>query len=431
MSYFTACLNTDYMILNGLDDQSWLNFALTCKKHYHIATTEQYFKSRLFSQYDKKIILLKPESITYKQQYVDITELLYIKGGSHWIQRPDLMVLIMTKYDVVNHKFINGHLLKQMSPMTFEFYCEHFNQDANMALSDYKCQMALFLSDNILLQNHCLEKYFVTNNQIELGVNSLYELCKHDNLDRLKSMVQIGYKLGIQALHIAIRYGHRHIMDWMIEVGHFKLGSDELFVAARYNQPEIYDALVEKYSLKPKNFLSELSDLQPEIVLLLTQKYRFKPGPDNMDSVVIWGHVPAVKLLMEEHRLVPSQNSIDLAFKEDHFGVLVYLYEKYGLKPNTRSFEITTQNINRLQWYLREYNITPTQAMVSSRLSLEILKYFYDEYSLLPKINDPDISCLNFESVQWFVKHGIDLTLLVNCFARAGDLKSYRFLRGL
>ena len=69
--------------------------------------------------------------------------------------------------------------------------------------------------------------------------------------------------------------------------------------------------------------------------------------------------------------------------------------------------------------------------MVSSRLSLEILKYFYDEYSLLPKINDPDISCLNFESVQWFVKHGIDLTLLVNCFARAGDLKSYRFLRGL
>lgn len=84
------------MILNALDHQSWLNFSLTCKKHHAVATTDQYFKSRLLSQYDKKIIMLKPNHITYKQQYIDIFELLYVKGIKPWTHRPDLVLLVLT-----------------------------------------------------------------------------------------------------------------------------------------------------------------------------------------------------------------------------------------------------------------------------------------------------------------------------------------------
>ena len=56
------------MILNALDQTSWLNFCLTRKKHYRVGMSENYFKARLLSLHPKSVIMLKPDNVTYKQQ---------------------------------------------------------------------------------------------------------------------------------------------------------------------------------------------------------------------------------------------------------------------------------------------------------------------------------------------------------------------------
>ena len=134
MLYFTFGPNTDFIILNLLDDKSWINFCLTSKKTQRIGLCESYFKARLLTQYDKKIVMLKPDDITYKQQYIDIVELLYTKGGRHWTQRPDLMLLIFTRYNVKDDNYLRRRLMSHVSPIAFEFYCKHFGHQPSQIL---------------------------------------------------------------------------------------------------------------------------------------------------------------------------------------------------------------------------------------------------------------------------------------------------------
>ena len=411
------------MILNALDHQSWLNFTLTCKKHHHLGTTEQYFKSRLLSQYDKKIILLKSDSITYKQQYIDIFELLYVKGGEHWMQRPDLMLLIMTRYPCKDVIYMTYRLMRKMSPVSFEFYCEKFGHNPCQLLNDHQTQRELFESDNVKLQNYCLDKYLP---QLHLSMNTIDSLCKHNNLERLKVMLTMGYKPDVRGLYLAIKHGQRQIVDFLIEVCNFKLDSHDLFVAAIYNHPEIYTWLADHYFVEPENLLDYLIELDPEMVILFVREYKFEPDQYNMDNVVFRGHVPAVKLLMEECALIPTQASLDLALANDHFDVLVYLWTTHKLKPD--ELNITTKNLSRFQWYLNAYDIKVDQNLVNSTCHLEILQYLYTEYDLLPG-NYLQYQTITFETAQWLEQHGrkLNLVYVISDFAMAGNLKGVRY----
>ena len=380
MSYFTSSPNTDLIIFNLLDDKSWINFCFTSKKHYHLGLSERYCKARLLTQYDKKIIMLKPDDITYKQQYIDIVELLYTKGGRQWTQRPDLMLLIFTRYNVKDDNYLRRRLMYHLSPIAFEFYCEHVGQQPDQILDEWDIHRCLIESENVTLQNYCREHY---PNSKHLSKDTINSLCGRGTLAVLKSLSQNGHNPDSRGLDEAIKYGQEAIVKWLIDVLKFEITDCNLFVAALHNQPEIYEMLVNQYKVEPKNLLPELSDLKPEMIMLFVQKFKFKPCQDNIDYAVYCNHVPAVKLLMEEYNLQPSQDSIDIALSHDTFDVLVYLWSTHKLKPT--DFDVKTENLTHLKWYLKEYDLEPTQDLVSTNPHLEILEYLLHRICFVTK----------------------------------------------
>ena len=49
------------------------------------------------------------------------------------MQRPDLMILVMTKYEMNDPDSI---IWRDMSPLSFEVYCAHFGHDPVEILND-------------------------------------------------------------------------------------------------------------------------------------------------------------------------------------------------------------------------------------------------------------------------------------------------------
>ena len=223
-----------------------------------------------------------------------------------------------------------------------------------------------------------------------------------------------------------LNMGKIDIVNWLIEVLQFKLSEDECLAAALHNQPEIYEMLVNQYKVEPKNLLPELSDLKPEMIMLFVQKFKFKPCQHNIDYAVVCDHVPAVKLLMEKHNLEPSEYSIDLALFNDNFDVLVYLWSTHKLKP--MQFNVNTKNLIHLKWYLKEYDLKPTQALVNANPHLELLEFFYSEHALLPTGTEINCNELTFESAHWLEQHGVELnwTRLLRSLRLKGHLKGYK-----
>ena len=68
--YITGTKNVDYLIYNKLDDLSLYNLCLSSRTKSEICKDEGYFKYRIQTYYSKDIVNLKPNNITYKQQYI-------------------------------------------------------------------------------------------------------------------------------------------------------------------------------------------------------------------------------------------------------------------------------------------------------------------------------------------------------------------------
>ena len=347
-----------------------------------------------------------------------------MKGGSHWMQRPDLMILVMTKYEMNDPDSI---IWRDMSPLSFEVYCAHFGHDPVEILNDWSFQTELCGSNNIILFKHCLNKY-VVDGRVNLFADSLNYLCMYDSLEVLKLLFQLGYSPDDSGLNEAIKNGQKDIVVWLIDVLKYPFGIDELELAAEHNQAEIYSWLVDQGSIASEK-LPKLYDFAPEMIILLTQKYKLLPCKYDIDKAVSTGHLALVKILMEEHHLIPHQDSINTAWIHNHFVVLNYLWLEHKLKP--KSSIIRTRDLTEFKWYLTTYDIIPDQELANTcNPSLEILKYLYTEYSLLPNVIKYDH--LDYESAIWLEQQGctMDFKGVSKFYAKHGDLKMYKFICG-
>src|ERR1700677_455500 len=109
----------NYLIFDLLDDKSILNLATTNKAYYTYCFNKQYFKHRIWNLYSSSVIDHKPSDIGYKQQYIDIINILYKTGvneylsGSCW--RFDLIIAVNKVFGWCPREYdIHKHLSKNL-----------------------------------------------------------------------------------------------------------------------------------------------------------------------------------------------------------------------------------------------------------------------------------------------------------------------------
>ena len=166
-----------------------------------------------------------------------------------------------------------------------------------------------------------------------------------------------------------------------------------------------YFDLLNKIDLKPSQqaILYSIFNSNIESLLRLFNEYAFKCPRGYPASLEIY------EVLFEKYGYIPSIDHANSSFYRRDLKSLKFMYEKFNILPTSENLFERHNDVQILNWLYDKMIIPIGQHIVdiyAPTASIELLKFYYDKYHLLPSNDVLGImkKQANFAGLNWRLK---------------------------
>lgn len=403
----------DFLILNYLDDTSLCQLFKTDIYWAQKGNNDQYFQFRIQMYYGPEVVSNKPTSLTFKQQYLDIIEILYRSGfiGADEIKcsRLDLILVTHRQHGRIPGGYIVKKCLEYGQIDTIKYILTNYG-DLETDISRGLIINQLLEYGHLDLLDSLVHKY-----QIFPTINSFTQAFQTLSLIILKRLYST-YKLRPEdrALAFAMSRGEKEMILWLIN----------------------------EFGMIPRRvhlFRALISD-QVETWYWLTKQYNIRPTTHSVNHIIALGHFDLARRVMSEFDLSVSDTAANVSIGHNNVKALQWLDQCYSIRPSALTFLSNVNNMDAVRFVVTKWGYQPSvddADMALDRNLIEQVKYFYANFQLLSDENiftyvdllpnsDQTLEVFKFlleVKPQWVVDQET-----VNKTARIGNLKLCQLL---